>query len=113
MTLFRLSHLHLREHLFARMAGMLVAGGTGGLGREIIRWMAGSGAKRIIAISRSGEINQRSVELSEEMASAGVILHIRKLDMTDTIQVRNVLELTGGKPVSGIIQGAMVLNVSY
>ena len=73
--------------------------------------MAGLGAKNIIAISRSGGSNQKSIELSKQMKAAGINLLIRSLDVTDITHVQRILDLTGGKPVSGVIQGAMMLNV--
>lgn len=90
----------------------VVAGGTGGLGQVIIHWMADLGAKNIIAISRSGATGQKSLELSKEMAAVGVNLLIRHCNITDVTQVHDILDLTAGRPISGVIQGAMMLNVS-
>ena len=73
--------------------------------------MANAGARNIIAISRSGCANPRATELTKEMRLAGINLQIQGIDVTDAIQVQKILELTENKPVSGIIQGAMVLKV--
>ena len=74
--------------------------------------MARLGAKNIIAVSRSGGISEQSIELSKRMQSLGVNLLIHSLDITDIEQVRRVHEITKGKPINGIIQGAMTWNVS-
>lgn len=74
--------------------------------------MAGLGAKNIIAISRSGATGPKSVELSKEMAAAGINLLIHRCDITDSTQVHGIHDLAAGKPISGIFQGAMSLNVS-
>ena len=89
-----------------------MVGGTGGLGQAIIRWMAGLGAKNIIAISKSGATGPKSVKLFKEMAAAGINFLVHRCDITDSTQVRGVHDLAAGRPISGIIQGAMSLNVS-
>ena len=91
----------------------VVAGGTGGLGQEIIGWMAGLGAKNIIAVSRSGGKTEKFIRFSERMRKAGLNLLVESIDITDIVQVKRILDLTGGQPVSGIIQGAVMLNVSH
>lgn len=96
---------------FRKDGWYVVAGGLGGLGQAIIHWMADLGARNIIALSRSGRSNVKSVKFADSIARAGINLHIESIDVTDAAQVRSILELTGGKPISGIIQGAMVLNV--
>ena len=90
----------------------VVVGGTGGIGGAIIRWLAHLGAKNIIAISRSGSTSQKAMELSTEMATAGINLQVQRCDITDSTQVRGILDIAAGRPISGIIQGALLLNVS-
>lgn len=54
----------------------LVVGGTGGLGVAVVRYLAQRGAKRIIALSRSGGSSKQKGELTEDLRSQDVELVI-------------------------------------
>lgn len=74
--------------------------------------MASLGAKNIISISRSGATGQKPKEPSKEMTAAGVHLLIQLCDITDSTQLHSILDLAAGKPILGIVQGALMLNLS-
>jgi len=92
-----------------------VVGGLGGLGREIISWMADHGARNILSLSRSGAKDQRSLELIQEMSARGVRLIAEKCDVTSREQVaslaQRIRDEDGMPPIRGMIQSAMVLRV--
>ena len=51
----------------------LVTGGFGGLGRELLRWLAGHGARHLVVVSRSAT-SSNSRSLIEDLEAAGVPL---------------------------------------
>jgi NAD(P)-dependent dehydrogenase (short-subunit alcohol dehydrogenase family) len=89
----------------------LVAGGTGGLGRAIIRLLAQLGAKHIVTMSRSGSDNEKVKALQEELIGDGVDLLVYKGSVLETKDVEAIKDLTKNHPIRGIVQGAMVLQV--
>ncbi|KAI5864836.1 hypothetical protein GGS23DRAFT_465969 [Durotheca rogersii] len=98
-------------------ATYLVAGGTGGLGREIARWMVDNGAHNILLLSRSGlDGNDKARELTDECAARGARVKVAKCDTRSTEDlsrvVREAREVDGMPPVRGVINGAMILRDS-
>ncbi|CAF3615362.1 unnamed protein product [Fusarium graminearum] len=90
----------------------LVAGGSGGLGRAIIRWMADSGAKHLIVPSRSGAISEAASQLVAELTSHGVNIVAPKCDVSVREDVAVMLEECSHTmpPIKGCINAAMVLQ---
>ena len=92
----------------------VVAGGLGDIGQSICRLMASRGAKNILILSRRvlDLESQRIVEMS--LAPYGVKAHIMVCDIGDSKKVREVVAWCHETmpPVKGIIQAAMVLQVS-
>ncbi|KAJ4287790.1 hypothetical protein N0V90_012494 [Kalmusia sp. IMI 367209] len=91
-------------------ASYLVVGGTGGLGRAIIRHFADLGAKHIITLSRTGSANGEVTELIDELDARGVELVVTKGSVTDRGDLEALKKQTHGRPIRGIVQGAMVLQ---
>lgn len=89
-----------------------MAGGTGGLGRATIKHLATLGAKQIITLSRSGTDSQSMRELVEEMRVIGVSVVVFKGSVIDTVMIESIRDQTREIPIRGIVQGAMVLQVS-
>ncbi|KAF9763871.1 hypothetical protein IL306_002970 [Fusarium sp. DS 682] len=90
----------------------LVAGGSGGLGRAIIRWMVDRGAKHLIVPSRSGATSQVAAQLLAELTSRGVDIIAPKCDISIREDVEAMLEDCARTmpPVKGCINAAMVLQ---
>ncbi|KAG4264811.1 hypothetical protein FPRO03_00095 [Fusarium proliferatum] len=90
----------------------LVAGGSGGLGRAIIRWMADRGAKHLIVPSRSGATSEAAAQLVAELASRGVNIVAPKCDVSVREEVAAMLNecLCTMPPIKGCINAAMVLQ---
>lgn len=93
----------------------MIAGGLGGIGRSIARWLVDRGARNLLLLSRSGpEDNVKAQALLAELRSNGVRVEAPICDITDLASLRSVLEGYRGvmPPVKGSIQASMVLRVS-
>ncbi|KAF5590970.1 polyketide synthase [Fusarium pseudocircinatum] len=101
-----------RPWIFHGNSTYLVAGGSGGLGRAIIRWMADRGAKHLIVPSRSGATSQAAAHLLAELASRGVNIVAPKCDVSVREDVTAMLEECSRTmpPIKGCINAAMVLQ---
>lgn len=91
----------------------LIAGGLGGLGRTISRWLVERGAKNLILLSRSGAKCEASVVFLLELEQLGVNVAAPPCDVTDIASLKTVLEQCAKDmpPIKGCVQGSMVLRV--
>ncbi|KAI4910493.1 Type I Iterative PKS [Alternaria infectoria] len=64
--------LRRRSWQFDQNASYIVAGGLGGIGRSILKWMASRGARHLIVPSRSGASSGAAAELVSELAERGI-----------------------------------------
>lgn len=97
---------------FREDSSYLVVGGFGGIGREICRWLAKNKAKNIIAISRSGLTNPRSVEFAAELsAMPGVHFRGYACNVANESELQEVLRICNSDKIRGVIHGAMELKV--
>nr|ALQ32825.1 putative polyketide synthase [Fusarium dlaminii] len=101
-----------RPWTFDADSSYLVAGGSGGLGRAIIRWMAERGAKHLIVPSRSGASSQTAAQLVAELTSRDVDIVAPKCDVSIREDVEVMLEecCRTMPPIKGCINAAMVLQ---
>ncbi|KAH9897328.1 putative polyketide synthase [Xylariomycetidae sp. FL2044] len=92
----------------------LMVGGLGGLGRSMSSWMANSGAKNIVFLSRSGLDKPAARECVEELKSKGVNVAVYKCDVGDQESLETAMVQCRAEmpPVKGIIHGGMVLRDS-
>lgn len=99
---------------FDSNATYVIAGGLGGLGRSIGRWMTGRGVKHLLLLSRSGPRDEVQYEYIDELKKAGVQVETPACDITAENQLRDTLRLYTNimPPIKGCIQGTMVLQVS-
>ncbi len=93
-------------------ASYLLAGGLGGLGRSISRWLVSRGARNLIFVSRTGISTPEGAELIEQLRLAGVAHTILQCDIADEERLSACLSsaLKTMPPLRGVIQGAMVLK---
>ncbi|KAI0405747.1 hypothetical protein F4802DRAFT_561870 [Xylaria palmicola] len=94
-------------------ASYVIAGGFGGLGRAITRWMAKKGAKNLILLSRSGSASKETARAVVELQEQGIHVAAPKCDVSSAQMLSNALEectLEGMPPVKGCINAAMVLQ---
>jgi NAD(P)-dependent dehydrogenase (short-subunit alcohol dehydrogenase family) len=92
----------------------VIAGGTGGLGLAIAKWMVEErGAKRLLLLSRSGEDNLDAARTIGKLRERGVSVEAPKCDITDASTLFRVLEKYSKSlpPIGGCIQASMVLRV--
>ncbi|KAK2012538.1 beta-ketoacyl synthase domain-containing protein [Colletotrichum eremochloae] len=97
---------------FDPKASYVVAGGLGGLGRSVARWMASRGAKNLILLSRRGAVEKPAIELVNELKSVCDNVVAPACDVTDEKALINTMNevLSNLPPVKGCIQGSMVLQ---
>ena len=91
---------------------VLVTGGTGGLGRSIVRWLASQGAKNIVAVSRSGLQQEHMTELISEARGTGVRIVVKSCDVADETKVKELVTECRQSlpPIKGVIHAAMALH---
>jgi NADPH:quinone reductase-like Zn-dependent oxidoreductase len=100
---------------FSSEASYLIVGGLGGIGRSIAHWIVARGAKNLIFMSRSaGRAGQDSAFLNG-LREGGVrveAVSCNVSDRGDLVRALRFCEESGLPPIRGIIQAAMVLQVS-
>ncbi|KAL6812029.1 hypothetical protein J3E69DRAFT_359798 [Trichoderma sp. SZMC 28015] len=99
---------------FDQNASYLLAGGLGGLGRSIARWMVSRGAKHLIFISRSGATSKSAQELVQELEATGCNIHVFACDISDEALLSSITNQCKAKlpEIKGCVQGSMVLKDS-
>ena len=102
----------LPTYEFDENATYLIAGGLGGLGRSIARWMASRNTKNLILLSRSGIKDEAGQLLIDELESKGVRVMVPACDVSNMTLLASVLAECNKKmpPVKGCIQASMVLK---
>jgi NADPH:quinone reductase-like Zn-dependent oxidoreductase len=93
----------------------LIAGGLGGLGRTVARWMVSRGARHLILLSRAKKEDTDTLRFLDELKSAGASIATPVCDVCDQGSLAAVLEECSKTmpPIKGCIQAAMVLKVSH
>jgi hypothetical protein len=100
------------EYNFSDNATYVVAGGLGGIGRQIARWLVERGAKHLILLSRSGPNgNERSALLVKELQAIGVEVRCPRCDISDLTSLQQALESCKNMPpISGCFHAAMSIR---
>lgn len=97
-------------------ATYILAGGFGGLGIRLIRWLAVRGARTIVTLSRSGEGSLVAKACIAEMYTLGVKVIAKTCDIASKEAVEAVVSdlqaVDGVGPIRGVINAAMALEVS-
>ena len=95
-------------------ATYVLIGGTGGLGRNMAKWLSSKGARNIVLVSRSGSANQNVHALISELAAEGTKVVVESCDVASTASVNTLIgeKLKHLPPIHGVVHGAMVLRVS-
>ncbi|OTB07054.1 hypothetical protein M426DRAFT_318422 [Hypoxylon sp. CI-4A] len=92
----------------------VIAGGLGGLGRSIARWMVERGARHLLLLSRNGATKPSGRELVDELSQRGVQLTTPACDVANLDELEKVMQKASRTmpPIRGCIQGTMVLRDS-
>ncbi|KAF2736977.1 hypothetical protein EJ04DRAFT_595149 [Polyplosphaeria fusca] len=91
-----------------------IAGGLGGQGRSITRWMSSKGAKNFLLLSRSGAKSEEAKTFIAEMSGAGVNIEAPPCDIANLTVLCQVIKEARERlpPIKGCIQASMVLEDS-
>ncbi|MGK3106591.1 type I polyketide synthase [Streptomyces sp. WAC05858] len=94
---------------------VLITGGTGGLGAQVARWLARSGAEHLVLTSRRGLAAPGAAELRDELTAlgeGGVRVTVAACDVRDRDEVAALLRRTtaGGDPVHAVFHAAGVVE---
>ncbi|KAJ5707290.1 Acyl transferase/acyl hydrolase/lysophospholipase [Penicillium malachiteum] len=102
----------LSAYQFEDEASYVLAGGLGGIGRSVARWMASRGAKNLIFLSRSGRITEPVEEMIANLKMIGCHSYVFTCDVSDADRVRAVVEECSASlpPIKGCVQCSMVLR---
>lgn len=96
-------------------ASYVLAGGYGGLGRSLARWMASRGAMSLIILSRSSASSPEKVELIADLDIMGCKVHSLVCDVADVSSLQQLFEeaFSNLPAIKGCIQASMVLRASH
>ncbi|KAF7159056.1 hypothetical protein CNMCM5623_004289 [Aspergillus felis] len=103
------------DYLFRPDETYLIAGGLGGLGRNIARWFVERGAQNLILLSRSGPLNPHAHDLVRELEAKGARVVTPACDITDRECLKAVLLEFGQTmpPIKGCVQASMVVSDAH
>ncbi|MFT4925581.1 MAG: acyl transferase domain-containing protein [Phenylobacterium sp.] len=89
----------------------LVTGGLGGLGLEIMNWLAQGGAQSVVLIGRS-KPNATAMAAIDKVKAIGVRVECLQADVTKADEVKKVISHieNSGYPLGGIVHSAGVLD---
>ncbi|KAI1171055.1 hypothetical protein F4777DRAFT_591503 [Nemania sp. FL0916] len=98
--------------MFQEDSTYIIAGGTGGIGRRIARWMVQKGARYIILPSRLGGSSKPAEQLVSELRQQGVNIIAPKCDVSSRESLGMLLAQCAETmpPIRGCINAAMVLQ---
>ncbi|KAK1473070.1 polyketide synthase [Colletotrichum cuscutae] len=95
---------------FRELGTYVLAGGLGGLGATIARWMASHGAKSLLFISRSAGRSNDDQALLSELRYAGCEVNAIPCDIADETSMQAVISRhASSKRIAGVLNLAMVL----
>ncbi|CAH0022093.1 unnamed protein product [Clonostachys rhizophaga] len=90
----------------------IIAGGLGGLGQSVVKWMAKKGARHFILLSRRGAKSKSSTGFVQRILAQGVNVYTPPCDVSDPFALGEVLTWCKDNmpPIKGCIQSSMVIR---
>jgi acyl transferase domain-containing protein/acyl carrier protein len=89
----------------------LITGGTGALGAEVARWLAGRGAEHLLLVSRRRPHAPGAADLVRELTDAGTRVTVAACDVADRAALAKLLaEVPADAPLTGVVHAAGVLD---
>jgi erythronolide synthase len=89
----------------------LVTGGTGGIGRHVVRWLAELGAPHILVASRSGPDASGADALVSEVEARGSAITVASCDVADRDDLARLLDSIDQKhPLTAVFHTAATLD---
>ncbi len=89
-----------------------IAGGLGGFGLEVCRWMVQRGARHLVVSGRSRQLRAEAQAVMSELIAQGVRIAVMPADITQVADVQRVVDTIAEEmpPLKGVIHCAMVLE---
>ncbi|EGX61519.1 modular polyketide synthase [Streptomyces zinciresistens K42] len=92
---------------------VLVTGGTGGLGGQVARWLARTGAEHLVLTSRRGPQAEGAAELKAELEGMGAEVTVAACDAADRDALAAVLAaVPEHQPLTGVVHAAGVTTAA-
>ncbi|ROW00409.1 hypothetical protein VMCG_07295 [Cytospora schulzeri] len=106
--------VHRSTWRFDANATYVIIGGLGGLGRAMIEWMVGKGAKNLLVPSRSGVSSKAASDLVARLRDQHVRIATPKCDVSCAAEFSKTLQdyirSMPQAPIKGCINSAMALH---
>jgi acyl transferase domain-containing protein/NAD(P)-dependent dehydrogenase (short-subunit alcohol dehydrogenase family) len=101
-----------RDRLFSADASYLVTGAFGGVGLEVVRWLAAQGVRHLVLASRRGPATPEALAAVESLRADGVAVTVTEADVSREDQVVALLATAArsGAPLRGVFHAAGVLD---
>ncbi|KAF2469062.1 reducing type I polyketide synthase [Lindgomyces ingoldianus] len=101
------------RYRFSENATYVIAGGLGGIGRQITTWMARRGVRHILVLSRSGlGTSEEKRRVIADLEAKGVNVQYGVCDISDRQALEDTIQKASATmpPIKGCFQAAMVLR---
>lgn len=102
------------DYRFSSKATYVIAGGLGGIGRQIARWLVRRGATNILLLTRSHpEKHPERLRTISALRQQGVDLQYQVCDIADLASLEKAIRMAERTmpPIKGCSQAAMVIQV--
>jgi acyl transferase domain-containing protein len=96
------------EQVVRRGAAYIVTGGTRGLGLEAVRWLADSGASRVVVGGR-GALSPDAAAVLDAVRATGCAVEVVRGDIADETTARRLVA-AAGEDLRGVLHTAVVLD---